>query len=75
MAADSKEFAASKESENRICKKTDVQQSKPGEYNSFVPSFQLKRWSRFPEQNGGLAKVDSGLDYAAHFSSSAACVA
>ena len=28
-----------------------------------------KRWSRFPEQNGGLAKVDSGLDYAANFSS------
>ena len=28
-----------------------------------------ERWSRFPEQNGGLAKVDSGLDYAANFSS------
>jgi hypothetical protein len=33
-----------------------------------------QRWSRFPEQNGGLAKVDSGLDYAANFSSPA-CVA
>jgi len=33
-----------------------------------------KRWSCFPEQNGGLAKVDSGLDYAANFSS-LACVA
>ena len=33
-----------------------------------------ERWSRFPEQNGGLAKVDSGLDYAANFSSPA-CVA
>jgi hypothetical protein len=33
-----------------------------------------KRWSRFPEQNGGLAKVDSGFDYAANFSS-VACVA
>ena len=28
-----------------------------------------ERWSRFPEQNGGLAKVDSGFDYAANFSS------
>jgi len=27
-----------------------------------------QRWSCFPEQNGGLAKVDSGLDYAANFS-------
>ena len=35
----------------------------------------FERWSRFPEQNGGLAKVDFGLDYAANFSSSAACVA
>ena len=33
-----------------------------------------QRWSRFPEQNGGLAKVDSGLGYAANFSS-VACVA
>jgi hypothetical protein len=33
-----------------------------------------ERWSRFPEQNGGLAKVDSGLDYAANFSSPV-CVA
>jgi ParB-like chromosome segregation protein Spo0J len=33
-----------------------------------------ERWSRFPEQNGGLAKVDSGLDYAANFSTPA-CVA
>ncbi|MGB8901560.1 MAG: hypothetical protein WCC90_20980, partial [Methylocella sp.] len=33
-----------------------------------------ERWSRFPEQNGGLAKVDSGFDYAANFSS-LACVA
>ena len=32
------------------------------------------RWSRFPGQNGGLAKVDSGFDYAANFSS-LACVA
>ena len=29
-----------------------------------------QRWSRFPGQNGGLAKVDSGLDYAANFSCS-----
>src|SRR5215217_5329946 len=28
-----------------------------------------QRWSRFAEQNGGLAKVDSGFDYAASFSS------
>jgi hypothetical protein len=28
----------------------------------------IKRWSRFPEQNGGFAKVDSGFDYAANFS-------
>src|SRR3974390_1166159 len=34
----------------------------------------LLRWSRFPGQNGGLAKVDSGFDYAANFSSRA-CVA
>jgi hypothetical protein len=34
----------------------------------------LQRWSRFAGQNGGLAKVDSGLDYAANFSS-LACVA
>ena len=33
-----------------------------------------KWWSRFPEQNGGLAKVDFGFDYAANFSSFA-CVA
>jgi len=28
-----------------------------------------QRWSWFPGQNGGLAKVDSGFDYAANFSS------
>jgi hypothetical protein len=33
-----------------------------------------QRWSRFREQNGGLAKVDSGFDYAANFSSFA-CIA
>ncbi len=33
-----------------------------------------QRWSRFTGQNGGLAKVDSGFDYAANFSSFA-CVA
>ena len=33
-----------------------------------------ERWSRFPEQNGGLAKMDSGFDYAANFSW-VACVA
>jgi hypothetical protein len=33
-----------------------------------------ERWSRIPGQNGGLAKVDSGFDYAANFSSFA-CVA
>jgi tetratricopeptide (TPR) repeat protein len=33
-----------------------------------------KRWSRFPGQNGGLAKMDSGFGYAASFSSFA-CVA
>jgi predicted anti-sigma-YlaC factor YlaD len=32
------------------------------------------RWSRFLGQNGGLAKVGSGFDYAANFSS-LACVA
>jgi hypothetical protein len=32
------------------------------------------RWPRFPGQNGGLAKVDSGFDYATNFSS-LACVA
>jgi hypothetical protein len=33
-----------------------------------------ERWSRLTGQNGGLAKVDSGFDYAANFSSFA-CVA
>ena len=33
-----------------------------------------ERWSRFPEQHGGLAKVDSGFGYAANFSS-VSCVA
>jgi hypothetical protein len=33
-----------------------------------------KRWSRYPGQNGGLAKMDSGFDHAANFSSFA-CVA
>jgi hypothetical protein len=28
-----------------------------------------KRWSSLTGQNGGLAKVDSGFDYAANFSS------
>jgi hypothetical protein len=28
-----------------------------------------ERWSRLTGQNGGLAKVDSGFDYAANFSS------
>jgi hypothetical protein len=27
-----------------------------------------ERWPHFPEQNGGLAKMDSGFDYAANFS-------
>ena len=34
----------------------------------------MQRWSHFTGQNGGLAKVDSGFDYAANFSSFA-CVA
>ena len=33
-----------------------------------------QRWSRFAGQFGGLAKVDSGFDYAANFSSFA-CLA
>jgi transposase len=33
-----------------------------------------ERWSRFAGQFGGLAKVDSGFDYAANFSSFA-CLA
>src|SRR5680860_311784 len=28
----------------------------------------IERWVRFPRQFGGLAKVDSGFDYAASFS-------
>ena len=35
---------------------------------------QTQRWSHLAGQNGGLAKVDSGFDYAANFSSFA-CVA
>ena len=38
------------------------------DFNSPFPIFQ--RWSRFPGQNGGLAKVVSGFDYAASFSCS-----
>jgi hypothetical protein len=34
----------------------------------------VERWSRLAGQNGGLAKVDSGFDYAANLSSFA-CVA
>ncbi len=34
----------------------------------------FQRWSRFAGQFGGLAKVDSGFDYAANFSSFA-CLA
>ena len=34
----------------------------------------LERWSRLAGQNGGLAKVDFGFDYAANLSSFA-CVA
>jgi len=43
--------------------------------NSGLPEFGTieQRWSRFTGQNGGLAKVDSGFDYAANFSSFA-CV-
>ena len=41
---------------------------------SFGFSFECERWSRLTGQNGGLAKVDSGFDYAANFSS-VACVA
>ena len=33
-----------------------------------------ERWSRFAGQFGGLAKVDSGFDYAANFSSFACLV-
>ena len=43
-------------------------------WNSSSACEQRLRWSRFPGQNGGLAKVDSGFDYAANFSSRA-CVA
>ena len=39
-----------------------------------VDVFIEQRWSRLTGQNGGLAKVDSGFDYAANFSS-VACVA
>ncbi len=42
------------------------------ERRKFTREFKLEavrlikeRWSRFPGQNGGLAKVDSGFDYAA----------
>ena len=34
----------------------------------------IQRWSRLAGQDGGLAKVDSGFDYAANLSSFA-CVA
>ena len=35
---------------------------------------QDERWSQYPRQNGGLAKMDSGFDHAANFVSFA-CVA
>jgi uncharacterized protein YdcH (DUF465 family) len=38
------------------------------------PTTDEERWSRFAGQFGGLAKVDSGFDYAANFSSFA-CLA
>ena len=41
-------------------------------WGSFV--YAAVRWSRFPGQFGGLAKIDSGFDYAASFSSFA-CIA
>jgi hypothetical protein len=41
---------------------------------SNIDSKTEKRWSRFAGQFGGLAKVDSGFDYAANFSSFA-CLA
>jgi len=37
---------------------------------SFIQRPLRQRWSRFPGQNGGLAKVVSGFDYAASFSCS-----
>ncbi len=39
-----------------------------------IATFDPQRWSRLTGQNGGLAKVDFGFDYAANFSS-VACVA
>ena len=44
----------------------------PTDYRSYL--FRGQRWSRVTGQNGDLAKVDSGFDYAANFSSFA-CVA
>ena len=41
-----------------------------GEFRRYVE----QRWSRLAGQNGGLAKVDSGFDYAANLSLFA-CVA
>jgi hypothetical protein len=38
------------------------------------PIHVAEKWSRFPGQFGGLAKVDLGFGYAANFSSSA-CIA
>jgi adenine-specific DNA-methyltransferase len=43
----------------------------PEEERAINPlAIRRQRWSRFPGQNGGLAKVDSGFDYAANFSCS-----
>ena len=39
-------------------------------YPKYRRVFVEQRWSRFPGQNGGLAKVVSGFDYAASFSCS-----
>ena len=55
-------FAWKQKRYNRACSK------------AMRPTLRCQRWSYFPEQNGGLAKVDSGFDYAANFSW-VACVA
>jgi len=69
------------EDEVRFIESGDARTSEPSFVNdeeiadvARTASANKERWSRFPGQFGGLAKVDSGFDYAASFSSSA-CVA
>ena len=57
-----------------ICQNADLAQADESMADKFFRLRQelrggQERWSRLTGHNGGLAKVDSGFDYAANFSS------